>query len=116
CTYELSSAFRAAFSDGGSQSGQRRHCGSARHLTWATRAGWRRVGRHFGVQPDGVQRAGEFLKMSSIKESVGFIGVGFMGQGMASNLLAKGFPLTVMGHRNRRPVEQLVAAGAKEAK
>jgi 3-hydroxyisobutyrate dehydrogenase-like beta-hydroxyacid dehydrogenase len=54
--------------------------------------------------------------MSSIKESVGFIGVGFMGQGMASNLLAKGFPLTVMGHRNRRPVEQLVAAGAKEAK
>lgn len=54
--------------------------------------------------------------MSSSKEAVGFIGVGLMGQGMASCLLAKGFPLTVMGHRNRKPVEELVAAGAMEAK
>jgi len=54
--------------------------------------------------------------MSAAKESVGFIGAGFMGQGMASCLLAKGFPLTVMAHRNRKPVEELVAAGAKEAK
>lgn len=53
--------------------------------------------------------------MSTTKESVGFIGVGFMGQGMARNLLDKGFPLTVMGHRNRKPVEELVAAGAVEA-
>lgn len=54
--------------------------------------------------------------MSTTKEPVGFIGVGLMGQGMAGNLLAKGFPLTVMGHRNRKPVEELVAAGATEAK
>ncbi len=54
--------------------------------------------------------------MSATKESVGFIGVGLMGQGMASNIVAKGFPLTVMGHRNRKPVEELVAAGATEAK
>jgi len=54
--------------------------------------------------------------MTATKESIGFIGVGFMGQGMARNLLDKGFPLTVMGHRNRKPVEELVAAGAKEAK
>lgn len=54
--------------------------------------------------------------MSATKEAVGFIGVGLMGQGMASNLLAKGFPLTVMAHRNRKPVEELVAAGAREAK
>jgi 3-hydroxyisobutyrate dehydrogenase-like beta-hydroxyacid dehydrogenase len=27
---------------------------------------------------------------------VGFIGVEFMGRGMASSILAKGFPLTVM--------------------
>lgn len=46
---------------------------------------------------------------------VGFIGVGLMGHGMARNLLAKGFPLTVMAHRNRAPVEDLVAAGAAEA-
>lgn len=54
--------------------------------------------------------------MSATKESIGFIGVGLMGQGMAQSLLNKGFPLTVMGHRNRKPVEELVAAGAKEAK
>ena len=54
--------------------------------------------------------------MSTTKESIGFIGVGLMGQGMARNLVDKGFPLTVMGHRNRKPVEELVAAGAKEAK
>ncbi|AOO79527.1 NAD(P)-dependent oxidoreductase [Bosea vaviloviae] len=54
--------------------------------------------------------------MSASKESIGFIGVGLMGQGMARNLVDKGFPLTVMGHRNRKPVEALVAAGAKEAR
>ena len=54
--------------------------------------------------------------MSAQKESIGFIGVGLMGQGMARNLVDKGFPLTVMGHRNRKPVEELVAAGAVEAK
>jgi len=53
--------------------------------------------------------------MSASKESIGFIGVGLMGQGMARNLVDKGFRLTVMGHRNRKPVEALVAAGAKEA-
>ena len=53
--------------------------------------------------------------MSVDRESVGFIGVGFMGQGMARNLLDKGFALTVMGHRNRKPVEELVAVGAAEA-
>ena len=53
--------------------------------------------------------------MSVQRESVGFVGVGFMGQGMARNLLEKGFPLTVLGHRNRKPVEDLVAAGAAEA-
>lgn len=54
--------------------------------------------------------------MSATKESIGFIGVGLMGQGMAQSLLNKGFTLTVMGHRNRKPVETLVAAGATEAK
>lgn len=53
--------------------------------------------------------------MIQIKESIGFIGVGLMGQGMAGSILAKGFPLTVMGHRNRKPVEELKAAGAIEA-
>ncbi|MCM2476390.1 NAD(P)-dependent oxidoreductase [Rhizobium sp. CG5] len=50
------------------------------------------------------------------KEHIGFIGVGLMGHGMAKNLLAKGWPLTVMGHRNRAPVDNLVSLGAGEAK
>lgn len=47
---------------------------------------------------------------------IGFIGVGMMGHGMAKNLVEKGFPTTVLGHRNRAPVEDLVKRGAKEAK
>ena len=50
------------------------------------------------------------------KPAIGFIGVGFMGHGMAKNILQKGFPLTVLGHRNRAPVDALVKAGASEAK
>jgi len=49
-------------------------------------------------------------------ERIGFIGVGLMGHGMAKNLTEKGFALTVLGHRNRAPVEDLVKRGAKEAK
>ena len=51
----------------------------------------------------------------SSKPVVGFIGVGLMGHGMAKNLLAKGHPLVVLGHRNRAPVEHLVSLGATEA-
>jgi 3-hydroxyisobutyrate dehydrogenase-like beta-hydroxyacid dehydrogenase len=45
---------------------------------------------------------------------VGFIGLGLMGHGMAKNLVTKGFPLTVHAHRNRKPLEDLLAAGASE--
>lgn len=50
------------------------------------------------------------------KQKVGFIGVGLMGHGMAKNILEKGYPLWVMGHSNRAPVEDLVKRGAEEAK
>ena len=40
---------------------------------------------------------------------VGYAGVGLMGHGAAGNILAKGFPLTILGHRNRVPVDDLVA-------
>lgn len=50
------------------------------------------------------------------KERVGFIGVGFMGHGMAKNIVTKGYPLTITGNRNRGPVESLVAKGAVEVK
>ena len=48
------------------------------------------------------------------KPTVGFAGVGFMGHGMAKNILEKGFALSVLGHRNRGPVDDLVKRGAKE--
>lgn len=47
-------------------------------------------------------------------KTIGFIGVGLMGHGMAANLVAKGWDVTVLGHRNRAPVDDLVARGAKE--
>jgi 3-hydroxyisobutyrate dehydrogenase-like beta-hydroxyacid dehydrogenase len=50
------------------------------------------------------------------KPRIGFIGVGLMGHGIAKNLVTKGYPLTVRAHRNRAPVEDLLAKGAKEAK
>ncbi|NLS00894.1 NAD(P)-dependent oxidoreductase [Rhizobium sp. P38BS-XIX] len=49
-----------------------------------------------------------------MKEKIGFIGIGAMGAGMASNLLAKGWPVTVVAHRKRDAVEQLKAHGALE--
>lgn len=51
-----------------------------------------------------------------MNERIGFIGVGLMGHGMAGNLLVKGWPLTILGHRNRKPVEDLVARGATEVR
>jgi 3-hydroxyisobutyrate dehydrogenase-like beta-hydroxyacid dehydrogenase len=50
------------------------------------------------------------------KPRIGFVGVGLMGHGIAKNLVTKGYPLTVRAHRNRAPVEDLLAKGAKEAK
>jgi 3-hydroxyisobutyrate dehydrogenase-like beta-hydroxyacid dehydrogenase len=49
-------------------------------------------------------------------KKVGFIGLGAMGRPMAENLIKKGFETWVVAHRNRQPVEDLVALGAKEAK
>ena len=50
------------------------------------------------------------------KERIGFIGVGMMGHGMAKNFAERGHPLTILGHRNRQPVDDLVKRGAREAK
>ena len=46
---------------------------------------------------------------------IGFVGVGLMGQGMAANIVQKGYPLTIHGRRNRAPIDDLVARGATEA-
>jgi 3-hydroxyisobutyrate dehydrogenase-like beta-hydroxyacid dehydrogenase len=46
---------------------------------------------------------------------IGLIGLGLMGHGIGRNLLKNGYPLTVLGHVNRKPVESLVGLGAVEA-
>lgn len=53
--------------------------------------------------------------MSDTKPVIGFIGVGLMGHGMAKNIVTKGYPLVVLGHRKRDPVEHLKSLGAREA-
>lgn len=53
--------------------------------------------------------------MTQSVEPVGFIGIGLMGHGMARNIVGKGYPLTVIAHRKRAAVEDLVAQGAVEA-
>jgi 3-hydroxyisobutyrate dehydrogenase-like beta-hydroxyacid dehydrogenase len=50
------------------------------------------------------------------KEKIGFVGVGLMGHGMAKNLVEKGYPLTILGHKNRAPIEDLAKRGAAEAR
>ena len=47
-------------------------------------------------------------------KTVGLIGVGLMGHGIGKNILAKGFKLNVIAHKNRAPVESLISLGAKE--
>jgi 3-hydroxyisobutyrate dehydrogenase-like beta-hydroxyacid dehydrogenase len=49
-----------------------------------------------------------------MKEKIGFIGLGAMGEGMATNLLSKGWPLTVVGHRKREAIDRLKSLGAVE--
>jgi 3-hydroxyisobutyrate dehydrogenase-like beta-hydroxyacid dehydrogenase len=47
---------------------------------------------------------------------IGFIGAGLMGHGMAKNILEKGYRLSVLAHRNRASVDDLLERGATEAK
>ncbi len=54
--------------------------------------------------------------MADAIQRIAFLGVGLMGHGMARNLLAKGFAVRIVGHRNRAPIESLVAKGAAEAR
>jgi 3-hydroxyisobutyrate dehydrogenase-like beta-hydroxyacid dehydrogenase len=50
------------------------------------------------------------------RKRVGLIGAGLMGHGIGRNILKNGYPLTVLVHRNRKPVEDLITGGAREAK
>jgi 3-hydroxyisobutyrate dehydrogenase-like beta-hydroxyacid dehydrogenase len=50
------------------------------------------------------------------KKKVGLIGAGLMGHGIGKNIVTKGYGLTVLAHRNRAPIDDLIAKGAKEGK
>ena len=50
------------------------------------------------------------------KPTIGFIGVGFMGHGMAKNIVEAGYPLVTMAHRKRDAVDDLIQRGATEAR
>ena len=47
------------------------------------------------------------------KNKVGFIGTGYMGYGMAKNLI-NNFDVYIIAHKNRDPIDRLVNIGAKE--
>src|SRR4051795_7625591 len=50
---------------------------------------------------------------SSMTQAIGMIGIGLMGHGIARNVVKRGFPLTVMDHPGNRPLDELLATGAR---
>lgn len=52
--------------------------------------------------------------MSEQKPKIGFIGLGLMGSAMVQRLQNVGYELTVVAHRNRKPIEEAVGRGAIE--
>ena len=51
----------------------------------------------------------------SNKPRIGLIGVGLKGHGIAKNLRLKGFELTLVANRNRKPLEDILELGATES-
>src|SRR5690625_1791528 len=47
--------------------------------------------------------------------SVGVVGVGLMGHGIALNIAKNGYPLTILAHEGNQPVEDLLAMGVQQA-
>lgn len=48
-------------------------------------------------------------------KKIGFIGAGYMGYGIAKNIIKNNFKLSVIAHKNRNPIDKLVKLGANEA-
>ena len=49
-------------------------------------------------------------------KNIGFIGVGYMGYGIAKNILKHKNNLFVIANKNRKPIDKIVKEGAKEVK
>jgi 3-hydroxyisobutyrate dehydrogenase-like beta-hydroxyacid dehydrogenase len=54
------------------------------------------------------------MTASNPKPSIGILGLGMMGHGIAKNLVTKGFALRFKAHRNRSTLQDLLDAGATE--
>jgi 3-hydroxyisobutyrate dehydrogenase-like beta-hydroxyacid dehydrogenase len=50
-----------------------------------------------------------------MKQTIGMIGVGMMGHGIARNIVRHGYPLVVLEHAGNQPLDELKAAGATTA-
>jgi 3-hydroxyisobutyrate dehydrogenase-like beta-hydroxyacid dehydrogenase len=48
-------------------------------------------------------------------DTIGFIGLGYMGHGMAKNIVEKGYALRALPNRKREAIEDLLGRGATEA-
>ncbi|TGR60524.1 NAD(P)-dependent oxidoreductase, partial [bacterium M00.F.Ca.ET.194.01.1.1] len=55
------------------------------------------------------------MTTTAAREKIGFIGLGLMGHGIAKNIVDKGYALTFLGRKNRKPADDLLGRGAKEA-
>jgi hypothetical protein len=49
-------------------------------------------------------------------KNIGFIGVGYMGYGIAKNILKAGHNLFVVANKNRKPIDKIVSESATEVK
>ena len=49
-------------------------------------------------------------------KNIGFIGVGYMGYGIAKNILKAEHNLFVVANKNRKPIDKIVSEGAMELK
>ena len=49
-------------------------------------------------------------------KNIGFIGVGYMGYGIAKNILKHGHKLFVFANKNRTPIDKIIKNEALEVK
>ena len=49
-------------------------------------------------------------------KKIGFIGVGYMGYGIAKNILKHNNKLYVVANKNRKPIDKIISKGAEEVK
>lgn len=67
--------------------------------------------RNSGTAPALTIRTGH--KNGDSMKTIGMIGIGMMGHGIATNIARHGHPLVLLAHPGNQPLDQLLAAGAR---